>query len=88
MNPTTEVCTKLCQSQNHHSVTDKLAVIANVKHVESQAHVSHVIICGWLREEEKLHDFVDMVDSTDQMKRKTPDLPKPTTWITAPNNNP
>ena len=25
---------------------------------------------GWLRDEEKLRDFVDLVDSTDRMKRK------------------
>ena len=31
--------------------------------------VSESTICEYLRDKEKLHDFVDKVDSTDQMKR-------------------
>ena len=53
-------------------------VIASITHGESQANMSHVnavpTICGWLRDE-NLHDFVDTVDSTDQVKKR-PELPK------------
>ena len=27
-------------------------------------------VCGWLRDEENMDDFVDTADSTNQMKRK------------------
>ena len=43
---------------------------------ESEANMSHdndvpdSTICRWLKNEDKLHDFVDTVDSTDWMKRK------------------
>ena len=46
-----------------HSITDKLAVIASIKYSESKAHdngLQESTICGWLRGEEKLHDFVHM----------------------------
>ena len=45
-----------------YSVTDKLAVIASVI---SQTNIPSV----WLKDEEKLHDFVDMVTFTNQMKK-------------------
>ena len=51
-----------------YSVTDKLAVIASVKSGESQANVFHVngvpesTIHGWLKDEENLCDFIDMVE--------------------------
>ena len=56
---------------NSYSITDKLAVIASFKHGESQASVScdngvpEWTIHGWLRDDEKLCDFVHAVDSTD-----------------------
>lgn len=62
--------------QNSYSVTDKLALIANVKHGGPHASVftdnglPELTIHGWLRDERKLHDFEDTVNSTDQMKRK------------------
>ena len=34
------------------------------------------VIMVWLRDKEKLHDFVDMINPTDQMKRKRPELAK------------
>ena len=52
-------------------------MIASITHGESQAIMSHnngvpeSTICGWLRDKEKLHDFIDVVNSTDCMKRKT-----------------
>ena len=48
--------------------TDKLAVIASIKHRESQTNMSHengmpeLTICWWLKDKEKLHDFIDKVD--------------------------
>ena len=62
--------------QKLYSVTDKLAVIASINHGEGQAYVSHnkgvtkSTICGSLRDEEKLNDFVYMINSTDSMIRK------------------
>ena len=50
--------------QKPYSVTDKLAVIPNVKHTESQASLScdngvpESTIHGWLRHEEKLYNLV------------------------------
>ena len=58
-----------------YSVTDKLVVIAGIKHSESQTiryqdkGVADSTIPGWLRDKDK-HDFTDMADSADQMKRK------------------
>ena len=49
---------------------------ASIKHGESQVNISHgkrvpeSSIHGQLKDKEKLHDFVDMVNSTDGMKRK------------------
>ena len=57
-------------------MTTKLAVIASIKNGQSQASISHdnsvleSTICGWLRYEEKLCDFVDIVNPTDWMKSK------------------
>ena len=59
-----------------YSVTDKIAVIASIKCSESIANMScnngvlQSTVHGWLRQEEKLGDFVDMVNSTYQLKRK------------------
>ena len=56
-----------------YSVREKLVVVARVQNGESQANVSHdngvpqSTIRGWLKDEQKLHDFVDTVDSTDGM---------------------
>jgi hypothetical protein len=77
-----------------YSVREKLDVIARVKQGESQAKVSRdngvpeSTIRGWIKDEPKLRDFVDVVDSTDGMKRKKartandPDLDKAVfTWF-------
>ena len=59
-----------------YSITVKFAVIASIKHGELQANmscdnaVSKSAIHGWVRDKEKLCDFVDTVDSTEWMKRK------------------
>ena len=59
-----------------HSFPDTLVVITSAKHGELQAYmfldngVLESTIHGWLRDEEKLHAFVDRVDSTDWVKRK------------------
>ena len=48
----------------------------NIKHGESQANIScdnsvpEPTIYGWLKDEEMLCDFVDMVNFIDWMKRK------------------
>jgi len=46
-----------------YSVREKLVVVTRVQNGEST-------IRGWLKDEQKLRDFVDTVDSTDGMKRK------------------
>ena len=64
-----------------YSITDKLAVIASIKWSESLAQVfqdngvPESTIHGWLKDEEKLHDFVDTVDFCDEMKRKKANEP-------------
>ena len=63
-----------------YSITNKLSVIASINEVESQTNVLHdnsiteSTICGRLKGEEKLCDFVARVDSTEWMKCKTPKL--------------
>ena len=59
-----------------YSVRDELAVVTNVKGGVSQASVSRdngipeSTIRGWIKDEQKLRDFVDSVDSSDGMQRK------------------
>ena len=54
-----------------YSVREKLVVVARVQNGESQANVSsnngvpQSNIHVWLKDEQKLCDFVDTVDSTD-----------------------
>ena len=68
-----------------YSITDKLGVNVCIKCSESQARLSHdngvpeSTIHGWLGDEEKLCDFVHMVDSTDWIKVKE-DQYCATTW--------
>ena len=62
--------------QKSYSITGKLIVTASLKCGESQANVYHddcvpePTICGWLRDEDRLYDSVDMVNCTDSMNRK------------------
>ena len=52
-----------------YSITDTLAVTTSISRGESQANKSHhngvpgSTIHSWVRDQEKLHDFVVMVDS-------------------------
>ena len=54
-----------------YSVTDKLAVIASIKRAASQGDVScdddvpESTIRGWLRDKEKLCDFVEAIANTE-----------------------
>ena len=41
--------------------------MVNLKHVSRDNGVPQSTIHGWLKDEQKLHDFVDTVDSTDGM---------------------
>ena len=67
-----------------YSVREKLVVVARVQNGESQANVSRdngvpqSNIRSWLKDEQKLRDFVATGDSTDGMKR--PELPMILNW--------
>jgi len=57
-------------------VTDKVNVVERVNKGESQAKVlrdlgvSESILRGWLKDEEKLHEFLHTVDKSDGLNRK------------------
>ncbi len=60
-----------------YTVTEKLEAVTRVKQRgETQAKVSREngvpesTLRGWIRDEKKMRDFVDTVDSSDGMKRK------------------
>ena len=62
-------------------------MIDSIKHGESQASVpcdsgmAKSAIHGWLKEENKLCNFLHKLDSTDQMKRKKAhSCQRPRTW--------
>jgi transposase-like protein len=64
-----------------YTVTEKLEAVTRVKqHSETQAKVSREngvpesTLRGWIRDEKKMRDFVDTVDSSDGMKRKLEQL--------------
>ena len=56
-------------------ITDKSAMIASIKCLESQANMCHdngvpeSTFCWFLRDKMKLHDSVFMVDSSDWIKK-------------------
>ena len=65
----------------HKSYTDKLAVIANIKYCKSQANVTcdngMPVNYSWVVERQRSSViFLDTVHSTDQIKRKRPEMPK------------
>ena len=68
-------CAKM-PKRKAYSVEQKLEAIARVRKGESQAVVSRdngvpeSTLRGWLKDEEKLKDFVHTLDESDGMKRK------------------
>ena len=61
-----------------YSISDKLAVNVSIKHSQSQANVTHdngapeSTIHWWVKDKEKLHDPVDVVDA--RCDEKGPEL--------------
>ena len=59
-----------------YSVEDKLSAISRVRGGESQAKVSWDLgvakstLCGWLKDENKLHEFVHSIDEIGGLARK------------------
>ena len=58
------------------TVSDKVNAVERINNGKSQAKVSRDIgvsestLCGWLKDKEKLREFLHMVDESDGLNRK------------------
>lgn len=67
----------MSQKRKTHSVADKLKIIERVKKGETKASITRECgipegtIRGWMKEEQKLRNFVDVIESDVGLQRKT-----------------